>query len=351
MRHEKLEQLLLLARTLAGSAEGLTLDEMAAELGVSRSTADRMRAALERTFPNMEGVRDGASKRFRIPGGLDGFYQSPTVSELNALGQAVQDLDHRGLAAHARALRDLDTKIRGAMKPPVLRKVAPDLEALLQAELIAVHAGPRPIENDHLLATLRQAVCAMQAIKFDYQPAGKPEGSREVAPYGVIFGRMNYLIGPEVGQKKLKSWRLDRIKNVVLTKKPTPRPDDFNLVKFANASFGFFHTDPEDVILRVLPEGKDDFLNWRFHPDQTVEYLDDGAAIVRFRASGMLELAWHLFTWQTKVQIIAPASLRSTMQFELAKALTHHQSEPPAAPPKAASFDTTSNSDVAVLEE
>jgi predicted DNA-binding transcriptional regulator YafY len=351
MRHEKLEQLLLLARTLAGSAEGLTLDEMAETVGVKRRTVERMRVALEQTFPNMEWVRDGASRRFRIPGGLDGFYQSPTVSELNALGQAVQDLDQRGLAAHARALRDLDTKVRGAMKPPVLRKVAPDLEALLQAELIAVHAGPRPVENDHLLATLREAVCAMQAVKFSYQPAGKPEGPREVAPYGVIFGRMNYLIGPEGGQKKLKSWRLDRIKNVVLTKKPAPRPADFNLVKFANASFGFFHSEPEDVVLRVLPEGKDDFVNWRFHPDQTVEYLDDGAAIVRFRASGMLELAWHLFTWQNKVQIIAPASLRSTMQFELARALTHHQSEPPVTPLKATIIDTTSNSDVATAEE
>ena len=50
--------------------------------------------------------------------------------------------------------------------------------------------------------------------------------------------------------------------------------------------------------------------------------------IVRFRASGMLELAWHLFTWGNKIKIVSPTSLRDLMLFELAKATTFHQSPP-----------------------
>lgn len=46
MRHEKAARLLELARRLAGSAEGLTLDEMAAAMGVGRRTAERMRDAV-----------------------------------------------------------------------------------------------------------------------------------------------------------------------------------------------------------------------------------------------------------------------------------------------------------------
>jgi predicted DNA-binding transcriptional regulator YafY len=38
MRHEKAQALLHLARVLAGSAEGLTLDEMAAVAGTGRRT-------------------------------------------------------------------------------------------------------------------------------------------------------------------------------------------------------------------------------------------------------------------------------------------------------------------------
>ena len=43
--------------------------------------------------------------------------------------------------------------------------------------------------------------------------------------------------------------------------------------------------------------------------------------IVRFRASGMLELAWHLFTWGDKIEIIAPQLLKTTLadQIEIAR--------------------------------
>ena len=46
MRHEKAGRLLELARMLAATAEGLTLDEMAERLGVGRRTAERMRDAV-----------------------------------------------------------------------------------------------------------------------------------------------------------------------------------------------------------------------------------------------------------------------------------------------------------------
>ena len=46
MRHEKARALLGLARRLAASAEGLTLDEMAQACEVGRRTAERMRDAL-----------------------------------------------------------------------------------------------------------------------------------------------------------------------------------------------------------------------------------------------------------------------------------------------------------------
>ena len=46
MRHEKGAKLLELARALASTAEGLTLDEMAERIGTSRRTVERMRGVL-----------------------------------------------------------------------------------------------------------------------------------------------------------------------------------------------------------------------------------------------------------------------------------------------------------------
>lgn len=329
MRHEKAEQLISLGRALAASAEGLTLDEIAAEMGVSRRTADRLRDACQRLFPQLEGIADGATKRFRITGGIDSFFQCPTTEELLALNKAAKDFERRKLGEDAQALNALDKKVRAAMRRLVLNRMEPDLEALLRAELIAVQAGPRPVDDENLLRTLRTSLLSMKALRFVYRRGSRPGSIREVVPYGIIFGRMNYLVAPELGQPgKIKTWRLDQLQNAEILERSASRPEDFSLVDYANASFGFYQSKQEDVVLRVLKEGADDLMNWRFHPTQTLEPQADGSMIVRFRASGILELAWHLFTWQNKIQIIAPADLRETMVNELAKALTFHQSPP-----------------------
>jgi predicted DNA-binding transcriptional regulator YafY len=329
MRHEKARTLIDLARALAASAEGMTLDEMAAVMGVGRRTAERNRDALKSLFPQLEEIEDGLSKRFRIVGGLDNFFRSPTTDELLALSKAAEDFRRRGMSARAKSLEALEKKIRAAMRTAALRKVAPDLEALLRAELIAVQAGPRPVEDEEVLLALRHALLAMRALRFVYHGGTTPGKAREVTPYGLIFGRMNYLVGAERGDSKPKSWRLDRMEKIEVLDLSGAAPSDFSLVDFANASFGFFHTEPEDVVLRVLKHGIDgEFVNWRFHPNQIVEQQPDGSAVIRFRASGMLELAWHLFSWGNKIQIVAPASLREQMLHELRVALTQHDAPP-----------------------
>jgi predicted DNA-binding transcriptional regulator YafY len=70
----------------------------------------------------------------------------------------------------------------------------------------------------------------------------------------------------------------------------------------------------------VTPAGAAEARAWRWHPTQTVEDRADGGVEVRFRASGMRELAWHLFSWGEQVQIVAPERLKAVMTGELAAA-------------------------------
>lgn len=329
MRHEKAEALIGMARRLAASAEGMTLDEIAAAMNVGRRTADRVRAALAALFPQMEEVSDGPSKRFRIPRGLDSFLQDPTTGELLGLSKAADHFRGRGLAADAKALDSLGAKVRSAMRSAQLRKVSPDLDALLHAELIAVQAGPRPVEDNETLLTIRNALLSMKGLRFVYSGGSRPGAFRKVAPYGIIFGRMNYLVAAELGSTKPKHWRLDRISKISILAESAQPPSDFSLSAFAGSAFGFFQDEPDDVVLRVLPDGiSDDFANWRFHPTQTVAMQADGSAIVQFRASGMLELAWHLFSWGGAIEILAPTALREIMLTELRKSLAQHKSKP-----------------------
>jgi predicted DNA-binding transcriptional regulator YafY len=320
MRHEKAGQLLELARMLAATAEGLTLDEMAERLAVGRRTAERMRDALRELFPQLEEVDDPPTRRFRIPAGLDGLFQAPTAEELAALASAAETFAGQGAGARAAALRSLEQKVLSATRAAARRRLAPDLEALLQAETVAVQAGPRPFEDETVLSAVREALKGLSTLSFRYEGGSQPGRTREVSPYGILFGRANYLVASE-GEGKPRNWRLDRIRDVAVTGRPARRDPAFSLQDYADESFGIYQDDTQDVTLRILPASAEGALRWRFHSNQTLEQRPDGSVIVRFRASGMRELAWHLFTWGDQVEVLGPAVLKQTLldQIELAR--------------------------------
>ena len=326
MRHDKSAQLLKLARTLAGSAEGLTLDEMAAAAEVGRRTAERMRNALWDLFPQLEEVPDPPTKRYRIPGGLDGLFQNPTTEELVELSKAADALRTSAAGPRADALFSLEKKIRAAMRSTALRRVVPDVEALVRAETIAVQAGPRPFEDETLIAGIRHGIMALKAVRFCYSGGSRAGAERDVIPYGIMFGRANYLIGAEIGTTDPRSYRLDRISGFRVLDQPGVPPKDFDLHSYAAQSFGIYQGEVEQIVLKVLPSAANEALSWRFHPTQAVEKQEDGSVIVRFSASGLLELAWHLFTWSDHVEILAPPRLKQIMVEELKAALDRHQS-------------------------
>lgn len=320
MRHDKAAMVIDLARRMAASAEGLTIDEMARDMRVARRTAERMRDAVFMLFPQVEEVSDPPSKRWRIRGGLSAFEQAPTATEMLELAKAASALRAAGEPARAAALEALERKLKAAMRSTTLNRMAPDLEALVRAETIAVQAGPRPSADEGLLTAIRGAVLAQQPLGFTYSRPGAEPRRRTVAPCGVMFGRANYLVAADRETGRIQTFRLDRMSSVAPQEGVAVPPADFDLGVFASQSFGIYQDEIEDVVLRIAPEGAAEAKSWRWHPTQSFEDQTDGGVIVRFRASGMRELAWHLFTWGEQAMILAPARLKAVMAGELAAA-------------------------------
>jgi predicted DNA-binding transcriptional regulator YafY len=309
-----------LARRMAASAEGLTLDEMARDMAVGRRTAERMRDAVLGLYPQTEEVSDPPQKRWRIRGGLSAFEQAPTTEELVELTRAAQGLRATGEPARAASLEGLERKLKSAMRSTTLNRLAPDLEALVRAETLAVQAGPRASADETVLAEVRQAVLAGQPLGFIYSRPGAEARRRVMTPCGLMFGRANYLVAAEPEGGAVKTFRLDRMSAVKAEPGVAIPPADFDLQVFAGQSFGIYQDAIEDVVLKITPDGADEARGWRWHPTQTVEDQPDGGVVVRFRASGMRELAWHLFSWGEQVQIVEPGRLKTVMAEELAAA-------------------------------
>jgi predicted DNA-binding transcriptional regulator YafY len=200
------------------------------------------------------------------------------------------------------------------MRPEVARRFEPDLEALTEAEGIALRPGPRQNIPADLLADLRHAILACCKVRLHYQARGTGRVSRQlVCPYGFLYGNRHYLVAYSLSDRA-RDYRLFSLANIEkaeITKSPFERRKDFSLQKFTERSFGVFQEEPFDVVWRFSPKATADARQFLFHPTQVFEDQPDGSLIVRFRSGGALEMCWHLFTWGAEVEVEEPPGLEN----------------------------------------
>ena len=144
MRYSRQEDLLRLAVMMQGSAEGVSIADIEQTFGVSRRTAERMRDAVLRAFPQLE-ERPGVNgqKYWRFPTGTLGKMVEPTVDELTAGHRAASIARREGDLDAAETLERLLSKVQAMFREDRRRRIAADLEAQLMADGVAFRPGPR----------------------------------------------------------------------------------------------------------------------------------------------------------------------------------------------------------------
>ena len=316
-RMAKMSRMLALVHLLADSAEGLTLDDMARELGVNRRTAERMRDVIAVNF-DLDERTDDRLKRFRISGSLRRVYTRPTAAEVAAL-QAEVDARRLENAPRAPVLASLLHKVKGALDDREKRRIDPDLDALARLQRTRVPAGPAVSADPQVLAIVQEAILTGQCLEFDYLSDGADEPRwRRIAVYGLVHGAITYVVGKMPAREwEPAPFRLDRMREVRLSEVGGCAPDDWDLDAWMQQSFGIWREEHHDVVLRVRAHAAERARAWRFHPAQ--EMAEDGNdLLIRFRSGGLREIAEHVFTWGGDVAIEGPEALRAVMRERLA---------------------------------
>jgi predicted DNA-binding transcriptional regulator YafY len=315
MRYGRAERLIQLALEMQSARGGLTLGEIEEKFGVSRRTAIRLRDAVVRAFPQTAEVPTGErTKRWRLPAGAAQTFTDLTTEDLAVLETAAQAMQHANLESHADSLRTLAAKVCNMLAGDRLRQIDPDLAALTEAEGIAHRPGPRPFISSTIFETLRSAIKSCRLVSFQYiSRAGTSKSNRVVAPFGFLYGHRHYLVGIEAGQTSPKFFSLPSISKIKLLPDAFERDPEFNLKQLTEHSFGVFKEEPHDVVWRFSAEAASAARQFLFHHSQTTEDMETGELLVRFRAGGLLEMAWHLLTWGDQVEVLAPASLRALL--------------------------------------
>jgi predicted DNA-binding transcriptional regulator YafY len=310
----KAADLLKLAMSASGR-RGVCLSEIESEYGCVRRTAQRMVEALQQVFPQSEHyVGDDGRHCWRIPARAIAALLSPTADELAALDVAILELERVGAAPEAGKLRDLDRKVHALVPPESGLRLATDEEALLEAMGYAARPGPRPRVNPDVDDAIAEALKGPLHLTITYRSRAEDVPSeRTVAPFGLLLGARRYLVARDLAKDdgKLRHYRVEDIISATLRETTFEVPADFDFGEYARRAFGSYYEDREyqEVVWRFSPHAAERARRFVFHPLQVLEDEADGSLIVRFTASGHLEMCWHLYAWGDAVEVLAPPAL------------------------------------------
>ena len=300
-RYSRISDILDLITLMQSRVLGITLSDIVDELGVSRRTAERLRDAIIDILPQIDEIETvGKEKHWGFTSGYMNEIINFTPDEI-AILEGIKD----GISVDfkKKTLENVITKLK-ALSRKQITKVDDAIEIIMKSEGTAVTQKPSYKIDIQIIDTIRQA------IKENRMISGKYIGNDKLlAPYGIIYGSNVFLIGVEEGKPDPYVYRLHKLSEVQLTDKTFDK-GSFDIKEYANHSFGVYQNEVMKVELLFSPDVKDDVLNFNFHPTQKVKENEDGSVTVKFKASGELEILWHIFKWGDSVKIVAPTKLK-----------------------------------------
>lgn len=302
-RYSRISDILDLAIFMSSKIQGVTISEIAERYNVSRRTAERMRDSLTCIFPSVDEIETNDSQKHW---GFINYSISNLISfspkEIANIEQCQRRTTNKEMKAE---LAKTVEKIK-AFNRKNANSLETNIELYMQTEGYAVRQMPQYKISIETLEIIREAVQHSKMVNGIYN-----DKIRLIEPLGMIYGEKIYLVAREKAKGNgIYNYLLHKFEGLKLTDKTFDK-GDFNLQKYTNQSFGVYHGEVLDVELLFSPELAQEASQFNFHPTQRGKYNTDGSYTVTFRASGSLEIIWHVFKWGSGCKIIAPKSLQA----------------------------------------
>lgn len=171
-------------------------------------------------------------------------------------------------------------------------------------------------EDPHL-AALRDAVLAGVQVVLSYEPPGRPTEDRRVHPHGLVCKRgVWYLVATSVGG--LRSYRLSRVRRVVVADAPAEQPQGFDLAaSWAEVGKRMSTRAPAELVVQVAVEpgwlARLRAMVGTWWPVEETGTADDGRATVTIRFANSTVAAAELVRLSDHAEVLAPDEVRAEL--------------------------------------
>jgi predicted DNA-binding transcriptional regulator YafY len=167
-------------------------------------------------------------------------------------------------------------------------------------------------------------------LEITYTGSGGGARKTRVRPYflePLATGRSIYLIGHDESVGKMRTFKVERISQAILTLDRYDIPEDFDPAEYLAHSWGIWSSDeaaPVDIRLRFDASVAGRVHETVWHRSQVLTDLDDGRVELTVRVAGIVEIRPWILSWGDQVEVLEPPELREVVAEALAGAAARY---------------------------
>jgi predicted DNA-binding transcriptional regulator YafY len=305
-KRDRLARMLRVVGVLRGHPEGIRPAEIARRTGVATRTVYRDLRALETEVGVAVWSEDGlwgvVGEEFLPPLKLTLDEAMAVVLSARLMVRYADKYDPDLAAAFE--------KLEGVLPQPLADHVERTLDVLAQ--------HPRDAGFSERVHRLTRAWADRRVVTLDYEPARyAPESaarSAVVRPYLIepsLQTHALYLIGWDETRDALRTFKIERIRDVALTPRTFELPEGDGLESTLRRAWDIIADQPpKEVVLRFSPAVAARVGEATWHPTQRVIQDEDGSLTWRATVAGTIEIRLWILSWGDDVEVLGPPELR-----------------------------------------
>jgi len=196
-----------------------------------------------------------------------------------------------------------------------------------------LHVGLKPYKEygsfREIINQVNEAATKKKSVEIVYQTMGRKRLTRrKVDPYRIwFFNGTFYLIGHCHLRDELRTFALDRIKMLHLTKESFQVPAEFNLEEFLKPGFGVITGEPRKIRAWFDSDIAGYIKEKIWHESQEIHPQDDGSIVFEVYVAVTDEIKSWIMSWGAMAEVLEPESLREEIREEVEAVLQCYKRE------------------------
>jgi len=234
-----------------------------------------------------------------------------TVEEYQCLRLALDSSPLKISSSHREVVKKMFAKIEAGLS----EEVKEEKTSLTSITHVDIASTQEVKKARRFYPAIELALTTEHCLELKYESISSGLTTRVVEPQFIIFrGRAFYFVAYCRLRKELRTFRMDRVISVKVSKEPSQRRSNVRPQDYFEGSWEMYKGEPVEVVVQFSGTAAKVVSSGHHHNSEIIEHIGNGTVLYRATVNGLQEIKRWILGFGDEAEVIKPEKLRKNMQ-------------------------------------